>query len=59
MFFKKKKGKHKKNKGGKFTINTYKSSGISKLQMMEIVNTVISKKRLFVFAESMQNIKIV
>jgi hypothetical protein len=53
MFFKKKKGKHKKNKGGKFTINTYKSSGISKLQMMEIVNTVISKKRLFVFAESM------
>ena len=52
MFLKKKKNKHKKNKGGKFTINSYKSSGISKVQMMEIVNTVISKKRLFVFSES-------
>lgn len=53
MFFKKKKNKHKKNKGGKFTINSYKSSGISKLQMMEIVNTVVSKRRLLVFTESL------
>ena len=53
MFFKKKKNKHKKNKGGKFTIGSYKSGLLSKAQMLAISETVISKRRLFVFAESM------
>ena len=56
MFFNyfKKKKKKKKNKGskGNFTVNSYKKNSISKIQMMEISNAVISKKRLFVFSES-------
>lgn len=56
MFFNyfKKGGKKKKNKGskGNFTVNSYKKNSISKIQMMEISNAVISKKRLFVFSES-------
>jgi hypothetical protein len=51
MFFKKH-GKKKKNKGKKFTCTTYKSSSISKAQMLAISESVISKRRLFVFAES-------
>lgn len=49
-YFKKK----KKNKGSKskFTANSYKKSSVSKVRMMEITNAVISKKRLFVFTES-------
>ena len=50
MFFKKKK---KKNKGGKFTSNSYKKNSISALQMEAITNAVLTKRRLFVFSESM------
>lgn len=49
-FFKKKKNKGKKNK---FTASTYKKSSISRVQMEAITNAVLSKSRLFVFAESM------
>jgi hypothetical protein len=57
MFFNyfKKGGKKKKNKGskGNFTVNSYKKRNtISQIQMMEITNAVISKKRLFVYSES-------
>ena len=52
MFFFKKRGK-KKNKGKKFTCTTYKTSSISKAQMLAISESVISKRRLFVFVESM------
>lgn len=47
--------KKKKNKGskGSFTVNSYKKRNtISQIQMMEITNAVISKKRLFVYSES-------
>lgn len=51
MFFKKKK---KKNKGGsKFTSNSYKKNSISRVQMEAINSAVLSKRRLFVFSESM------
>ena len=51
MFYKKK-SKHK-NKHKKFTAASYKKGLLGPLQMMEIANTVISKKRLFVFTESL------
>ena len=47
MYFKKK--KHKKRKG--FTIDGYKKSPISYKQMKEITNSVLNKKRLFVYAD--------
>lgn len=50
-FFKKKKNKSKKR--CKFTSSSYKTSSIGVKQMEAIANTVISKKRLFVFTESM------
>lgn len=49
MFFKKKK---KKNKRGKFTSDSYKKSSISRAQMEAINSAVLSKRRLFVFSES-------
>jgi hypothetical protein len=54
MFFNYFKKKKKKNKGskGNFTVNSYKKNSISKIQMMEISHAVVSKKRLFVFSES-------
>ncbi len=54
MFFNYFKKKKKKNKGkkSKFTENSYKKNSISKIQMMEITNAVLSKKRLLVFSES-------
>jgi hypothetical protein len=52
MFFKKsRRGKNKGSKS-KFTVNSYKRNSLSKIQMMEITNAVISKKRLFVYSES-------
>lgn len=55
MFFnyrKKGKGKGKKGKS-KFTITSYKKCSLGPLQLEAITNAVISKKRLFVFTESM------
>ena len=54
MFFNYFKKKKKKNKGSKskFTANSYKKNSISQIQMMEITNAVINKKRLFVYSES-------
>lgn len=54
MFFNYFKKKKKKNKGSKskFTVNSYKKNSISKVQMMEITNAVLNKKRLFVYSES-------
>jgi hypothetical protein len=51
-YFKKKKNKKNKGKKSKFTENSYKKNSISKVQMMEITNAVLSKKRLFVYSES-------
>ena len=51
FFFKKKKNKSKKR--CKFTSSSYKKCSISTIQMEAITNAVISKKRLFVFSESM------
>ncbi len=50
-FFKKKKNKSKHR--CKFTSSQYKKCSIGAKQMEAITNAVISKKRLFVFAESM------
>lgn len=51
-FFKKHKHKNK-GKKNKFTSSQYKKCSIGAKQMEAITNAVISKKRLFVFAESM------
>ena len=54
MYFNFKKHRHKnKAKKNKFTSSSYKKSSISAIQMEAITNAVISKKRLFVFVESM------
>ena len=45
--------KHKKKKKNKFTSSSYKKCSLGAIQMQEITNAVISKKRLFVFTESM------
>lgn len=51
MYFKKKgKGKKKKNK---FTCSSYKNTSLGAAQIQAITDAVISKKRLFVFTESM------
>lgn len=50
MFFHFYKKKKKKKKGNKFTASSYK--GLSKVQMSQIANSVISKSRLFVYTET-------
>lgn len=47
-FFKKKKNNKKK----KFTSSSYKKNQLGAAQMQAITDAVISKKRLFVFTES-------
>ena len=49
-FFRKHKNKNKNKK--KFTSESYKKNSIGVKQMEAIANAVISKKRLFVFVES-------
>ena len=48
MFFR----KRKKNKNKKYTSSTYKSCLITKAQMTAISDSVIGKRRLFVYSES-------
>lgn len=51
MFFRKHKGKNKKK--NKFTCNSYKKCSLGPAQLQAITDAVISKRRLFVFTESM------
>ena len=52
MFFRKHKGKNKNKKKNKFTCSTYKKCSLGPAQMQAITDAVISKRRLFVFSES-------